>query len=541
MHIYKSPFEPANPLPTGNVVEPFFKSPNTEGKDNEQAFIDFPSMRALTFAQLRDARGRFAAVLKNKYDIKKDDVVFVSTLNTGYLQPVHLGAISLGAVISPANILYQPSEIAHQIRMVKPKLAIVADFNIANVQQGMKEADHSCTIVPLSEVMDLIDTLSKDPNAESADIVPVNPKTQHAYYCFSSGTSGLPKGVITSQMNIYSDIVHTLDCRSSLMDTATHAAVLPMSHIYGLNCFLWLLPYAGKRTIVFDKFDFGTLIKGIIQCQINTLYAVPPMVVVLAKRPEVEPYVAHIKKSLKYINSGAAPLSAECVNVLHERFPEIQCYQGYGMTETTSAAHIGTDNGPAPYDFGSVGWLIAGSEMRLISPENGKDVEPGKDGEVWVRGPNIMIGYLNNEKATNETMEGEWLKTGDVGHVANGGQLYVVDRIKELIKSKGHQVAPAELEGILLQHPDVIDCMVLGVPDEYGSTEYPRAYAVLKDSADPREVVKWFNKQIAIHKRLWGGLVKVAEIPKTASGKLLRRDFRGRKDPVVYGVELAKL
>ena len=198
----------------------------------------------------------------------------------------------------------------------------------------------------------------------------------------------------------------------------------------------------------------------------------------------------------------------------------------------------------AGYDVESVGWLMPGLEGRLVD-ENGQDVHGFNErGELWLRGPNIMRGYIKNAEATAETFsaDGQWLRTGDVAIVNETGQWFIVDRFKELIKSKGHQVAPAELESILLSNPDVVDAAVTGIHMPEEGTELPRAFVVLRNATvDPLVVKRWFDSKVARHKKLWGGLVVIDVVPKSSAGKIQRRILRDRKDDVVHGYRQSKL
>lgn len=260
---------------------------------------------------------------------------------------------------------------------------------------------------------------------------------------------------------------------------------------------------------------------------VKTLNLVPPQVLMLVKSPLVAKYdLSHVRQ----INVGAAPCSRELIEALLEKYPAIAFRQAYGMSEASPGTHVGL------YDdmvHGSAGKTLPNQEVRLVDPETGKDAAPGERGEIWIRGLNVMKGYRNNEKATRETIDSEgWLHTGDVAVVDTRGNFFVVDRLKELIKYKGFQVAPAELEAILLTHPQILDAAVIGVENKEQATEVPLAF-VVKNQSNPEgkalteeQVVEYVASKVAPHKKLRGGVRFIDLVPKSAAGKILRKDLR---------------
>lgn len=541
MTVYKSKYPDAPVLPQRSIVPMFFESPDIQRNYDKKAYIDPYTEKSLTFREFESLVYRYAHYLKSKHGIQKDDVVVLSTVNSIYLPVIHFAVLALGGIVSPANIVYQSDEIAHQLKVVNAKLIVFSDFNEKNITQACASVNHQVDLVKLSEVQKLLEELAGG-NSPKVEAVNVDPYEQHAYYVFSSGTSGLPKGVILPQSNLLCQAMsQPLTKPVHLLVTDVACAVLPFSHIFGLTSYIWILPYMARTSIVWPKFEFESLLQGIVKYHIKTVNVVPPMALLFAKSPLVDKY-PEVTEILEGIKVGAAPISGSTMGLLKQRYPKLEVAQGYGMTETTSASHVVGLDLDELYDVASVGWVMPSHEMRIVDPVTLKDCPQGVDGEVWIRGPLIMKGYLNNPQATAETiMPGGWLRTGDVGHVDQNEQLFLVDRIKELIKSKGHQVAPAELEGILLQHPDVIDCAVIGVMDTEGVTELPRAYVKLSATGDLREVASWFNTRVSRHKRLWGGIVEIDSIPKSNSGKILRRELRLRKDDKPLFQEAARI
>lgn len=541
--IFTSPWGPLKNWPKRNGAQYMVDSPFRESLD-KPAFIDAPTGEVITIREQRTAIRRLAARFQDEYDVKKDDVVLLFGFNTIHTHTIHMAALSVLAVVSPANIMYNASELAHQASVVQPKLVIAADNKLDIAREAMRHAKIDTTVVSYSQMQNEIRHLIHNPSAREQAPIDCDGTTQHAYYCFSSGTSGLPKGVITTHLNIASNIGQQVETNSGMIrDLHVFGAVLPMSHIYGLNSFVWLSQYRQVTCVVFPSFDFEMLLQSIVKYRISMLALVPPIILLFAKHPLVAKY-PDIKKYLKFVKSGAAPISSSTIDLASSRLGNLDITQGYGLTETSPVTHT-TGWDEKGYDNSTVGWLVPSCEARLVDPDTGKDVGYNERGELWVRGPNIMAGYLKDEKSTKNTFsdDGEWFKTGDVAVVDKSGQFQIVDRIKELIKSKGHQVAPAELEAILLSHPKVSDAAVVGVHDEDGVTELPRAYAVLHADANPRDVLSWFNKKVSKHKRFWGGMVVVDAIPKSPSGKILRRFLRDKKEEPknIIGMELARL
>lgn len=271
------------------------------------------------------------------------------------------------------------------------------------------------------------------------------------------------------------------------------------------------------------KFDLEDFCRFTQELKITFVYLVPPIIVLLGKHPIVSKYDL---SSIRMMNSGAAPLTKELVDAVYSRL-KVPIKQGYGLSETSPTTHT------QPWEdwnrtIGSVGTLLPYQEAKYMSPDE-KELSPGEVGELWLKGPNIFKGYLNNPEATANALTPDgYFKTGDVGYQDKDGHFYITDRIKELIKYKGFQVAPAELEGLLVSHPHINDVAVIGIYDKEQATELPRAYVVPKDGLGKGEkeavdIAQWLSERVTHHKRLRGGVRFVDEIPKSASGKILRR------------------
>ncbi|KKZ65685.1 hypothetical protein EMCG_01247 [[Emmonsia] crescens] len=357
---------------------------------------------------------------------------------------------------------------------------------------------------------------------------------QCAYLCFSSGTSGLSAWVMLSHRNMISEVL-LLKSFESCTRTANQKDVvlglLPQGHIFGLAVFHAAV-FRGECVVVLHKFELETLLDAIHRCKINVLYLVPPVIISMVKNEEL--MKKYELSSVRSIITGAAPLGLETAEQLGNLQPSWSILQAYGLTETTAVV---TATSPHDIFFGSSGSLLPSLEARLISPDGDEIEEYDTPGELLIRGPTIVLGYLNNEAANKSTFQDGWLRTGDEAVLKKSPKgedhVFIVDRIKELIKVKGFQVAPAELEAHLLTHPHVADAAVIAVADD-AAGEVPKAYVVKANNspANDHVLIRDIQKHVSDHKAhykwLKGGVELTDVIPKTASGKILRRHLRDR-------------
>jgi acyl-CoA synthetase (AMP-forming)/AMP-acid ligase II len=437
--------------------------------------------------------------------------------------------------MSPINSLYTPDEIAFQLRDSGAKILITVSPFLDRAKAAIEES-------PVGEivVMDgaeghasLVDLLSTDAPSAQVDFDPANDLVTLPY---SSGTTGLPKGVMLTHRNLVANVAQ---CRPliQLGEDERIIAVLPFFHIYGLTVLMNQGLAWGCTVVTLPRFDLEQFLRTIQDQQVTRAYVAPPILVALAKHPMVDQFDL---SSLRSITSGAAPLDESLAQAVETRLRRgaadgVVVGQGYGMTElspvshtTPEGAHAPAGAGPTPK--GSVGYAIPNTECRLIDPATGEDAAPGERGELWVRGPQVMKGYLNNPQATAATLDAEgWLHTGDVAVIDEEGRYTVVDRVKELIKYKGYQVAPAELEAVLLGHPEVADAAVIGVKDDESGEELPKAFVVRSPGSSLTEddVMAYMTERVAPHKKV--RLVEFIEaVPKSAAGKILRKDLKAR-------------
>ncbi len=351
-----------------------------------------------------------------------------------------------------------------------------------------------------------------------AEQVPVDPEDL-VVLPYSSGTTGLCKGVMLTHRNLVANIMQILAPAQILEDDKV-LAVLPFFHIYGMQVLMNCGLRAGVTIVTMPRFDLEQFLSLHAEHSITRGFVAPPIVVALAQHPMVDSYDL---SSLRQVTSGAAPLSAELAEEAGKRLG-CEFVQGYGMTELSPVSHLTVfGDGKA----GSVGITAPNTELRIVHPVTGTDLSTDEDGELWIRGLQVMRGYLNNPAATAETLDDEgWLHTGDIGHVDQDGHVFVVDRLKELIKYKGFQVPPAELEALLLAHPAVADAAVVGLPDDEAG-EIPAAFVVLRPgvAATAEEIQQFVGEQVASYKQI-RRLTFIDVVPKSASGKILRRVLR---------------
>jgi acyl-CoA synthetase (AMP-forming)/AMP-acid ligase II len=352
--------------------------------------------------------------------------------------------------------------------------------------------------------------------------VGVDPMEDLAVLPYSSGTTGLPKGVMLTHHNLVANLTQ-LQVGFPIDEEDVLIGVLPFFHIYGLIVILNQGLQAGATIVTMPRFELDGFLGLIEEHRVTRAYVVPPIALALAKHPAVDE--ADIS-SVHTVMSGAAPLGSELASAVAERLG-CMVVQGYGMTETSPVTHVIRPDGQNKP--GSIGPPLPLTECRLVDPETGEDVAQGERGELWIRGPQVMAGYLNNPEATAETIDAEgWLHTGDVGIADEDGFYTIVDRLKELIKYKGFQVPPAELEAILIAHPEVADCAVVGVPEEEAG-EIPKAFVVpvAGCACDPDELMEFVAREVSPQKRV-RMVEMIDEIPKSPSGKILRRVLRDR-------------
>jgi len=510
--IHTSPF-PAVDLP--EVPLTTFVLERAAELGDKPALIDGPTGRTLTYAQLAGAIRSFAGGLAAR-GFGASDVLALMAPNVPEYAVVFHGVAMTGGTITTVNPTYTAHEVRHQLTDAGASILIT----VAPFLPVAREAAEGTQVTEIFVLGDADDAPSATelfgaPLAEhapvAADDVVVLP--------YSSGTTGLSKGVMLTHRNLIANIIQVLE-PAGITEDEVFIAVLPFFHIYGMQVLMNTGLRAGATIVTMPRFDLEQFLQLHQEHHITRSFVAPPIVVALAKHPLVDDYDL---SSVEQIFSGAAPLSAELATEAGARLG-CEVVQGYGMTELSPVTHL---TPPGGYKPGSVGVTVPNTELQIIDPATGESLGIDADGEVWVRGPQVMKGYLNNPEATSSTVDDDgWLHTGDIGHVDADGHLYVVDRLKELIKYKGFQVPPAELEALLLTHPAVADAAVIGAPDDEAG-EIPVGFVVLKpgQEATAEDIMAFVAADVAHYKQI-RKVVFLDEVPKSASGKILRRLLR---------------
>src|SRR5262245_10990744 len=476
--------------------------------------VDGPSRRTLTHGQVAGGSRRVAAGLARR-GLAKGDVIAIYSPNLPEYALAFHGPVMIGGVVTTANPLYTPDELGFQLRDTGPKFLITVPPFLDKAREAARGSS-------VREIFVLGDAAGATPFAALLDndgdppTVAIDARNDLAVLPYSSGTSGRPKGVMLTHRNLVA-VTRQVEAQAQIDETWRTLGILPFFHIYGQAVLMNFPLYLGGLCVTMPRFDLAEFLRLIREYRLTHLYVVPPIVLALAKHPLVEQFDL---SSLKLVGCGAAPLDEGLQRACAERLGCLVT-QGYGMTETSLACHT-TPQDAARVRRGSVGLTLTNMESKIIDVVTGAALPAGERGEICVRGPNVMRGYWNDPEATASTIDAErWLHTGDVGYADADGYFYVVDRVKELIKYKGMQVAPAELEGLLLSHPAVVDAAVIPSPDEEAG-EIPKAFVVLRAPIAPAELMDWVAGRVAPHTKIRRTAV-VDAIPKSASGKILRR------------------
>jgi acyl-CoA synthetase (AMP-forming)/AMP-acid ligase II len=486
-----------------------------EELSDRPALIDGPSGRALTYGALAAQIRALAAGLAAR-GFGKGDVFALFLPNVPEYAVAFHGIISTGGAVTTINPLYSVDELADQLKLSGARylLTIAPFLDHAHEAAGRAGVEEVFVLGEAAGATSFASLL--DPSGDWPAVT-IDPARDLVALPCSSGTTGLCKSVMLTHRNLVANVLqseaaHPVGSDDRLM------GVLPFFHIYGQTVIMNMGLHLGATIVTMPRFDLEQFLGLIQEHRLTFAHLVPPIVLALAKHPLVDRYDL---SSLHTVLSGAAPLGAELERACSERIG-VAVIQGYGMTEASPVTHVRPlDDTTHP---GSIGPTLPSTESRIVSAGGGEDVAPGEDGEIWIRGPQVMQGYLNDPKATARTLDADgWLHTGDIGHVDEDGYFYVVDRLKELIKYKGYQVPPAELEAILVTHPAVADAAVTPHPDEEAG-EIPKAFVVLKPDADasPEDIMAFVAERVSPQKRV-RMIEFVSEIPKSASGKILRR------------------
>jgi len=541
-----------------------------------QAFLDQTAARVpnrlavifggmeLTYGELKTLADRFAAALLD-LGIKKGDRVAVHLVNCPQFAIAYYGALKAGAVFTPLSPLLSPREARHQltdsgaetlisldllypgIQSIIPETAVkrIITTSIADCYNAVIAPIKPLGKIPVPETIDLPDLLKQHQPLDKE--IPIDVKKDLAHLAYTGGTTGVSKGVMLTHANVTANVIQVINWfsgarlevidgklepvfppgvdprkdRLTARDQETALVVVPWFHAMGTVGYLNGQIYSGNTMVVYPRFDPAEYLGGVAKYGATALGGAPQLYIPLINLPDFESYdLSRIKLAV----SGAAPLALPVLDKMLKAFSGVVC-EAYGLTECTMAA---TANPPSRDGFkqGSVGLPLFDTECKVIDVATGQDLPPGAEGEICIKGPQVMVGYWNRPEATAEVLKDGWLLTGDIGREDEDGYFYITDRKKDMIIYKGYNVYPREIEEVIFEHPAVQQCAVVGKPDlDVG--EYPVAFVELKQGVEAagEEIKEFVNRQVAPYKKIRD--IKFLEaIPVSPAGKVLRKELR---------------
>ncbi len=529
---FKSPYPPVE-IPEGSLYETLFGTISDDDLERV-ALIDAGATEGTSYGELIGRINAFAGALAAR-GIGVGDRVALLSPNTSAFAFVFHGILRSGATATTVNALFTANEIAKQLVDSGAKMLIT----VSQLADGAKAAATKVGLPDSAVVILNGPGEAESPNPNAIDLlaaglpapeVSFDPATHLAVLPYSSGTTGNPKGVMLTHRNLVANVAQIQPLLNVSSSDAV-LAVLPFFHIYGMTVLLNAALYNRAELVVMPRFDLVQFLESIQNYKCSYVFIAPPVAVALAKHPLVDKYDL---SSIKTVMSGAAPLDEDLGNAVAKRL-DTQVIQGFGMSELSPVSHaIPTNPGAGPKaPLSSCGWPIPNTVNKIVDPATSEEIDIpaeglSEPGELWVSGPNVMLGYLNNEAETRQTIDADgFLHTGDMARVDSDGFVYIVDRLKELIKYKGYQVPPAELEALLLTHDDVADVAVIGVIEAGTGEEIPKAFVVKREGADltGEQVIEFVASQVAPHKKV-REVEFIDAIPKSTAGKILRKDLR---------------
>ncbi|KAG5503075.1 hypothetical protein JIQ42_07038 [Leishmania sp. Namibia] len=539
-HIYRSKFSSVMDRVNKETTLYGYLMKRIKEKDPKKiAAVQAENGKELTYHKVIQATDWCARALYHHAKVRKGDVVCMCMLNTIIYGPVVYGTLRLGAIVSPVNAIAEPSTLAYFMKESNAKVILGMRYFHKQLEEAVslleKETGRK---VGIHYPEDFFKRWYIWPVPRSYDGLKGATLDDTVVIPFSSGTGGLSKGVKLSNRALIANS-EQLATAFNFAPNDAGIAILPFFHIYGFTACLNAGYAHGVTQIVMYKYTVEEYLKASEKYKVTINLVAPPILISLLKNED------KVRKTdlslLKQFCCGAAPLGPETVEAVEKMLPNVSVTQAYGMTEMAPAVTV--PNSQKDKIPGACGSLVPDTELRIVKIDDsqqsgadkssGVDADPGAEGEVWVRGPQMMKGYLRDED-TAMCMQDGWYRTGDIGKMLETGELMITDRLKELIKYKGFQVSPAALEALLLTHPWVKDCVVIGVPDPRDvSFENPRALVVLQSSVSPKDAVRasdelyrFVMSRMPPHKRLHGGVRIVNEVPRNLAGKLLRRQAR---------------
>jgi acyl-CoA synthetase (AMP-forming)/AMP-acid ligase II len=512
--IFKSPY-PDIEIP--NIPVASFILEHAPQFSAKPALIDGRTRRFLTYGQLLSAIERTAASMAAR-GFRKGDVFAIHCLNAPEYAVAFLAVAKLGGISTMVSPLFNEAELTAQLKDSGASY-LLTNSQFAETALAAARATNLREVFVLSETdgppgatafSSLLNTKNPAPQ------IGIDAREDVVALPYSSGTTGWPKGVMLTHYNLVA-MLRQMERAAVLHHGDKIICVVPCYHVYGFHVVLNLALRTGATVVTLPRFDLEEFLSTLQDYEINIAPVVPPIVLALARTPLVDRFDL---SRLETLHCGAAPLSVEVAQATCERLGARISY-GYGMTELSPLSHLTypSANGDKP---DSAGYCLPNTVCKIVDPDTKEELDAGESGEVCVRGPQVMKGYLGQPEATTEIIDSEgWLHTGDIGYADTDGALYIVDRLKELIKYKGRQVAPAELEAVLLSHPAIADAAVIPSPNAEAG-EIPVALVVLKEKASEREIMDFVGERVAPHKKI-RRVEFVDQIPKSPAGKILRR------------------
>lgn len=506
--IFTSPWpslEPYEPMSVPQLIEA-----SVRRWPHKAAFMT-PEGRAYSYTDFWTAVKGTARALQD-HGIRKGDMVGIYAPNSiEYGVALH-GALLAGATVTTLNPLYREREVEHQLHDAGAKLVFTLGPLVPVVEAARTHVPQLERILELEGVWDMASAAADEPAP-----VAIDPFKDIAVLPYSSGTTGLPKGVMLSHQNLTANLRQTV-ALGMTNESAVVLDFLPFYHIYGMMVLLNVGLVVGATQIIIPRFDPEAVLEILQRFRVTDLYCVPPAILALANQPRLDEYDL---SAVRFLMSGAAPLPIE---VGRQAAAKLGCVvmQGYGMTESSPITNVNPIASPRE---GTVGPAVSDTIEKIVSLETGEELPAGEIGELLVFGPQVMQGYWNNPEATAETLTPDgWLRTGDIASADPDGYIRIHDRKKEMIKYKGYQVAPAELESVLMEHPGVRDAAVIPKADlEAG--EVPKAFVVPREpNLDLQAVLAFVAGKVAPYKKI-RDIEIVEAIPKNPSGKILRRQL----------------
>lgn len=485
-------------------------------RGDKPAIVCGATERAYSYRELAEAVPRAAAGFHAR-GIRQGQVVGIVSPNSPDFAVAFLALASLGAVCSTVNPVATAEEIGAQFSDSDARMLLTIPALLEKCQAASRIASTVRETVVFGEADGAVSFQSLLDHANAPPAAIIDPRHDVVALPYSSGTSGVPKGVMLTHRNLVANLCQIRGGAGMLAEDDRVIGVLPFFHIYGMVVIMLGALVEGATIVTMPRFELEQFLGVMAKYRITYGNVVPPIILALAKAPAVDSYDL---SSLRTLFSGAAPLSDALAGSCAKRL-NVRVRQGYGLTETSPVTHFH----PIESDvvkYGSVGPPVPNTACRLVNPDTGADVADGERGELWIQGPQVMKGYLNKPDATAACLTSDgWFRTGDVATVDEDGWFAIVDRVKELIKYKGMQVAPAELEAVLLTHPAIADAAVIPVPDVEAG-EVPKAFVVLRGELTPEAIMAYVGEHVSPYKKI--RIVEITDsIPKSPSGKILRR------------------